>query len=254
MLNDVQRNRIRAAFASGTLRVQSVSPEGALAWKSVLDVSRAEVGPEAILEMTTPKGVAVLTGGHRVFTSPNQKTEAETLRPGDTVAGAQGPTVLLQVRPLPHRQYMYDLTAADWHNFILHRSGVLVSNSPDRNYHFRPPAHEETVRQFNRVFGYIWEDDELQEYLYRSLDDIISAPPRTPFASVDQMTTVRPEWRSMLLVGAERFALNALRINWIADEFSVAPETEVVVGTPDGRRISLSIAELHAIVNDDGEP
>lgn len=130
---------------------------------------------------------------------------------------------------------------------------LLRDNNPDRNYHFRPPAHEETVGQYNRVFGYIWEDGELQEYLYRSLDDIISAPPRTPFVSVDQMTQARPEWRSMLLVGAERFAINALRLNWIADEFSVAPETEVTVGLPDGRRVSLSIAELHAIVNDDGE-
>jgi hypothetical protein len=96
---------------------------------------------------------------------------------------------------------------------------LLRDNNPDRNYHFRPPAHEETIRQFNRVFGYIWEDGELQEYLYRSLDDIISSPPRTPFASVDQMTQMRPEWRSLLLVGAERFALHALRVNWIADEF-----------------------------------
>jgi hypothetical protein len=96
---------------------------------------------------------------------------------------------------------------------------LLRDNNPDRNYHFRPPAHEETVGQFNRVFGYIWVDEELQEYLYRSLDDIISAPPRTPFASVDSMATMRPEWRSMLLVGAERYALFGLRLNWIADEF-----------------------------------
>jgi hypothetical protein len=96
---------------------------------------------------------------------------------------------------------------------------LLRDNSPDRNYHFRPPTHEETVRQYNRVFGYIWEDEELQEFLYRSLDDIISSPPRTPFASVDSMSQTRPEWRSMLLVGAERYALHALRVNWIADEF-----------------------------------
>ena len=97
---------------------------------------------------------------------------------------------------------------------------LLRDGNPDRNYKFRPPAHEETITQFNRVFGFIWEDGELQEYIYRSLDDIISAPPRTPFASVDSLVQMRPEWRAMLLVGAERYAINALRLNWVSEEFS----------------------------------
>lgn len=97
---------------------------------------------------------------------------------------------------------------------------LLRDNNPDRNYHFRPPAHEETVRQFNRVFGNIWEDSELQEYLATSLDMISSAPPRTPFANVDQLVALRPDWRTLLLTGAMMWAINALRLNWIADEFS----------------------------------
>ena len=96
---------------------------------------------------------------------------------------------------------------------------LLRDNNPDRNYHFRPPAHEETVQQFSRVFGYIWEDVELQEYILRSLDMISAAPPRTPFNSVDQMVQFRPEWRTLLLTGAMVHALQALRINWVADEF-----------------------------------
>ncbi len=103
---------------------------------------------------------------------------------------------------------------------LIRRLRILMrDNNPDRNYHFRPPAHEETIRQFNRVFGFIWEDEELGEYLERSLDMIISAPPRTPFGSIEQLCQMRPEWRTMLLTGAMGFALNALRINWIADEF-----------------------------------
>ena len=90
---------------------------------------------------------------------------------------------------------------------------------PDRNYHFRPPAHEETIQQYNRVFGYIWEDEELGEFIERSLDMIVAAPPRTPFLSVDQLVQSRPEWRTLLLTGALGFALNALRYNWISDEF-----------------------------------
>jgi hypothetical protein len=97
---------------------------------------------------------------------------------------------------------------------------LLRDNNPDRNYHFRPPAHEETVQQFSRVFGYIWEDVELQEYLQRSMDSISAAPPRTPFQSVDQMVAYRPEWRTLLLTGAMYHALTALRLNWISEEFN----------------------------------
>jgi len=97
---------------------------------------------------------------------------------------------------------------------------LLRDNNPDRNYHFRPPTHESTVQQFSRVFGYIWEDIELQEYLLRSLDMISAAPPRTPYASIDQMVAFNPEWRTLLLTGAMIHALNALRLNWIADEFN----------------------------------
>ncbi len=96
---------------------------------------------------------------------------------------------------------------------------LLRDNNPDRNYHFRPPAHEDTVRQFNRVFGFIWQDGELDEFIQRSLDEIIAAPPRTPFANVDSMVQARKEWTTLLLTGAMYFALHALQINWIADEF-----------------------------------
>lgn len=96
---------------------------------------------------------------------------------------------------------------------------LLRDNKPDRNYHFRPPAHEETVQQFNRVFGFIWEDAELDEYLQRALDQVIAAPPRTPFVNLDQFVQSRPEWRTLLLNGAMMHAIFAVMLNWIADEF-----------------------------------
>jgi hypothetical protein len=96
---------------------------------------------------------------------------------------------------------------------------ITRDNSPDRNYHFRPPAHEETVGQYNRVFGHIWLDEELQEYLQRSLDMIIANPPRTPFCSVDDLVRTRPEWRTLLLTGAMMHAVMALILNWSADSF-----------------------------------
>ena len=96
---------------------------------------------------------------------------------------------------------------------------LLRDNNPDRNYHFRPPAHEDTVRQFNRVFGYIWQDGELAEYLEDSLNEIIASPPRTPFANIDSMVSYRREWTTLLLTGGMWLGLHALQINWIADEF-----------------------------------
>ena len=93
----------------------------------------------------------------------------------------------------------------------------LRDNNPDRNYHFRPPAHETTIGQFNQVFGYIWEDIELQEYINRSLDMIAAAPPRTPFNNCDTLVQCYPEWRTLLLNGAAMHALFALMVNWIAD-------------------------------------
>lgn len=103
---------------------------------------------------------------------------------------------------------------------LIRRLRILTrDNNPDRNYHFRPPAHEETINQFNRVFGYIWEDEEMKEYLERSLDTISLAPPFTPFNSIDTLVTRYPAWRTLLLTGAMIHAIQALRLNWIADEF-----------------------------------
>ncbi len=96
---------------------------------------------------------------------------------------------------------------------------LLRDNNPDRNYHFRPPTNERTVQQYSKVFGYIWETDELYEYIERALDQIISSPPRTPFPNVEAMIQSKREWTTLLLTGATIHALQALQYNWIADEF-----------------------------------
>lgn len=104
-------------------------------------------------------------------------------------------------------------------DFIRRLRILLRDGKPDRNYHFRPPSHEETIQQYNRVFGFIWEDEELLEYVQRGLDMAIAAPPRTPFSSLDNLMQMRPEWRTLVLTGGMIWALRALQINWIADEF-----------------------------------
>jgi hypothetical protein len=103
---------------------------------------------------------------------------------------------------------------------LIQRLRVLLRDqNPDKFYKFRPPAHEETIKQFNRVFGHIWEDAELYEYIERSLDMISATPPATPFGSPEQLVQFKREWTTLLLTGAMIYALQALQINWTADEF-----------------------------------
>lgn len=96
---------------------------------------------------------------------------------------------------------------------------MLRDNNPDRNYHFTPPAGETTINRYNRVFGYIWEDEELIEFLRISNDAMNMYPPQTFYSTLDQLITQHRNWRSLLLIGATVYAINALALNWIADEF-----------------------------------
>ena len=96
---------------------------------------------------------------------------------------------------------------------------LLRDNNPDRNYHFVPPTHEETINQFNRVFGFIWEDNELLEYLKLSLDIINLYPPMTTFGTLDQLISQQLPWRHLLLESAMIYAITAMTLNWIHDEF-----------------------------------
>jgi hypothetical protein len=205
--------------------VRSVSPEGDVQWRRVLAAHRAEVGPESIWEATTENGPMVLTGGHRVFVSPTEKTEMENLQPGLKVLGILGDSAgspsILSMRRVADRRFMYDLTVDEWHNFVLHRSKVVVSNSPDRNYHFRPPEQEGVVRKYNRVFGYIWEDHEIVAFLEMSLDWFNSLPPETAeIRTLDMLCARKPNWRTFIIWGAIVHAMFALAANWVADEFS----------------------------------
>ncbi len=111
-----------------------------------------------------------------------------------------------------------DMTATEAD--LVHGLRTLARDAnPDRNYHFRPPTHEETVGQYNKVFGYIWEDWELKEFIEFSMDDISNAPPFVGFSSLDQMIQYRRSLRSLVLTGALAKAIGALQINAVADEF-----------------------------------
>jgi len=98
---------------------------------------------------------------------------------------------------------------------------LLRDNNPDRNYRFRPPASDKFIQGQTQVFGFIWEDEELLEYLLMAVDDFNSRPPTT---SITLGNVIRggteQRWRTTVLVRAAAFACFAIALNWIVDEFT----------------------------------
>jgi len=93
---------------------------------------------------------------------------------------------------------------------------ILRDNNPDRNYRFRPPSQEQFLQAQTQVFGYVWEDYELYEYLLMAVDFFNTAPPVTSIA----LNQTPDRWRSVVLLKAASIACGALALNWIVDEFT----------------------------------
>lgn len=128
---------------------------------------------------------------------------------------------------------------------------LLRDNSPDRNYHFRPPEAEGNIGAYNQVFGYVWLDAELFEYLERGMDWWNMMPPNTGGFTLDQMVQQKPEWRTAVLWDAITHACFALACNWVVDEFSVSSVTLLRLSLPDGRKVEVPIGELYDICTDE---
>lgn len=241
--------KLRAAFQKGKLRARSVSPEGSPEWRPILAAHRAKV-PKGFpnVEVSTSYGSMILTRNHRVFVSPTEKVEAGEISTTTFALSESGGLLPLQVKPAPYQPFMYDLTVDRWHNFVVWDTRVVVSNSPDRNYRFRPPEGEGRVGCYNQVNGYIWTDEEFEQFLQMALWKWNLVPPRTDnYSTIEQVCQQRPSWQAALLWGALVTAAQALAYNWVADDFSVSPDTLVTVVLPDGTETSLSIAELYKI-------
>lgn len=93
---------------------------------------------------------------------------------------------------------------------------LLRDNNPDRNYRFSPPNTEKFIQSQTETFGFIWEDSELLEYLYMSVDAMNSYPPVTGI----QLNDMPDRWRTCVLIGAAAHAARAITISWISNEFS----------------------------------
>ena len=93
---------------------------------------------------------------------------------------------------------------------------LLRDNNPDRNYHFRPPTDRDVIRSYTERFGFIWEDDELYEYLLSGVDSVALTPPVISF----ELNTIPKHWDTLVIRAAMVHALRALTYNWIEEEFS----------------------------------
>jgi hypothetical protein len=98
---------------------------------------------------------------------------------------------------------------------------MLRDNNPDRNYRFRPPASDKFIQGQTQVFGFIWEDEELLEYLLMAVDDFNSRPPTTSITLGNIIVGgAEQRWRTTIIIRAAAFACFAIALNWIVDEFT----------------------------------
>jgi hypothetical protein len=96
---------------------------------------------------------------------------------------------------------------------------LLGDNNPDRLYRFRPPESEKFIQGQTQVFGFIFEDEELYEFLQMAVDDFNSRPPTTSIDFVNLWTTER-RWRTAVLTAASFYACAHIAMVWVANEFS----------------------------------
>jgi hypothetical protein len=96
---------------------------------------------------------------------------------------------------------------------------ALRDQNPDKFYHFRPPEHEGAIGTYNRVFGQIWEDEELYQYLLWALSWWNMFPPATNVCSLNDLCTTYGSWTQAIRWAAITHAIFAVATNWVADEF-----------------------------------
>lgn len=255
MTNEEQKKKIKDSFRIGRLSIKSMDNQGFFSWKKILKAHKNPTSIESIYKITTEQDKhLIVTGGHRVYMSPNLCVPAEDLSVGLSLHTTQGSVKVSHVEQIENRSFMFDLTVEDNHNLVLEGSDVVVHNCPDRYYHFRPPEHEANINSYNQVFGQVWEDEEFLEYLERALDWWNMQPPETEeYQNLDAIVSRKPAWRTPILQGAIQFAAMALQANWIVDEFSVKGDTQLEVLLPSGEKVKLSIEELHEIIKEEVE-
>ena len=220
-MNVEDKKIIYKAFIEGSLQVQAVSKDKRVEWKTVVDAVQHDVSMKDQYKICANNGQVqcTTTGDHSLY--KNKEHEIEELFVREAVVGnnlalvKDGQVVdgtINSISKVPSQQFMYDLSVEDYHNFVL-LSGLVAHNT------FRPPASEKFVQGQTQVFGFIWEDEELYEYLTFAVDDFNGRPPTTGIDLNDVMTSAT-RWRTTILTRAAFYACQAVALNWISSEFS----------------------------------
>lgn len=247
----MEKKFIYEAFLDNQLLVQSVTSEKEVEWKPITDVMKHDVSLKTQYKITIENDIScVVTEDHSLFL--NEKNTITPIKTkefniNDNLAFVENEKIvskkILSNLIVPSIKYMYDLSVQDNENFIL-ESGILAHNS------FRPPASEKFIQGQTQVFGFVWEDEELLEYLYMAIDDFNSRPPTTGVIISDLWSSAR-QWRTTIILRAAAFACFAIAMNWILDEFSFKGDESITVKDENGESYSLSVQELFNIIYGD---
>lgn len=161
----------------------------------------------------------------------------------DTAGGSQR-SVVMGFQVVEKGAQITTYSSERWR--LIRRLRILLRDqNPDKFYHFRPPEHEGRIGRFNRVFGQIWEDEELNEYLETALDWWNMMPPRTrELCSLETLLSTEPAWSVAVIWRAIVHAVFALTLNWISDEFSTVHMTSITVFLPSGEEVKIPIGDL----------
>jgi len=216
MLNNDLKNKIKKAFLEKKLKIKSVDQNGNVSLKVITDILRHNTIDEEINKIILKNNQSVvITTGHGLYKLINNKPaecQVKNLNIGDHIIVLNNNNLKTSeiIDKIQHKsqKYMYDLSVQDNQNFFL-KSGILAHNS------FQPPRSEETIQGYTENYGYIWTDDELHNYILWSASDINAYPVITHYG----IENWPDNWLGILLVRSGIYALRAIAINWIGEEF-----------------------------------
>jgi len=250
-MNKRDKKLIYEAFLNQEISVQSVTKDKKIEWKSMTDIMKHDVKDKIQYKINLENNVScIVTEDHSLFLDEGdviKSIKTKEFKTGDDLIFIENKKVIskkvLTNLRVPSVKFMFDLSVQDNENFVL-ESGILAHNS------FRPPASEKFIQGQTQVFGFIWEDEELLEYLYMAVDDFNGRPPTTGIEFFNLWGTER-RWRTTIIMRAAAFACFAIAMNWIQDEFSVDGKEMITVKDSEGNDYSVTMEELYDIIYGD---
>jgi hypothetical protein len=100
------------------------------------------------------------------------------------------------------------------------------------------------------VFGFLWEDEELLEYIYMAIDDFNTYPPVTGIELGDLAGSLK-RWRTVVLYRAACLACLGATLTWALNEFSVSGNELIPVKDENGNEYRLTLQEFFNIIYDE---